>query len=344
MLIFKLFNYALVNLQRAWGSRRAWGYPYYVVLDPACVCQLDCKFCDGRQRPRAVMHFEEFRRIIDQIGRTCINLELYNWGEPLLNNRLVDMIDYASRRYHIYTRISSNLNLSNDELYRALARSRLNALVVSLDGTSEETYGRYREKGSFDAVIRNIELLVASKKQYRKHEPKLVWQFLVFRHNEHEIPKAEEMARELGVDELVFRKPHVPAEAKEWDSSMAEYSNYGRAGGGGRAHCNWPYAGVAINANGSVSPCCAVAQQEDDFGSVSDRTFGDLWNNPQFQEARGHVSKGELNPAAANVCGRCTMQGLINFAPNAAQVCYYQLAPLRRILLKTRRLKVRRGA
>ncbi len=295
------------------------------------------------------MTFRDFKRIIDTIGKTCINLELYNWGEPFLNRDIIRMINYAGQKYNIYTRISSNLNLSNEGFYKELVLSGLNSLTISLDGASQDTYGKYRVNGSFDRVIDNIRLIVNLKKQFGRIEPKLVWQFLVFRHNEHEIEKAKIMAKELSVNEIVFVRPHIPQEHKDWDSSIAGFSNF--SGGdtcekdnasdrGNRKRCNWPYSSIAINANLSVSPCCAVAKEDDDFGHFSDGRFSVIWNTEKFKSARKYVSGNMTIKDSGNVCARCEIKGSINFAPNFLQVLYYSIPRLRSLYMKLNGFKV----
>jgi radical SAM protein with 4Fe4S-binding SPASM domain len=338
----KMANYGIVNGQRLLGTRRVIGAPYYVVLDPSTACQLECPFCDGKARKSRLMDFTRFKEIIDEIGRYCINLELYNWGEPTMNRDLIRMINYSSAKYKLYTRISSHLNLSDDNFYRELVLSRLNALIISLDGASEETYRKYRVKGSFATVVRNIELIVSYKRHYRKDEPKLVWQFLVFRHNEHEIKNAQEMAKELGVNEIAFRKPHVPAWAKAWDSSIPAYSNYIPTDTkSGTPSCNWPYSALAINSDGSISPCCGIAHTKDDFGSVDDGRVLEVWQNQKFQVARQYVSERRVAESSDNVCARCEGKGSINLAPNLAQVFYYLFPRLRRLWMRKHGLAVR---
>jgi len=295
------------------------------------------------------MKFQDFKKIIDTIGKTCINLELYNWGEPFLNKDIIRMINYASQTYSVYTRISSNLNVLNDEFYRDLVLSELNSLTISLDGASQETYTNYRVNGSFDRVINNIKLIVQYKKHYGKTEPKLVWQFLVFRHNEHEIEKAKRMAKELSVNEIMFVKPHIPNEHKNWDSSIERFSNFSSRGIGDKnnmsgkknnSKCNWPYSSIAFNANLSVSPCCAVAKEEDDFGHFNDGRFSDVWNTNKFKFAREYVSRNITIKDSDNVCARCEMKGSINFAPNFFQMLYYSIPQLRMLYMKLNRFKI----
>jgi len=51
--------------------------------------------------------------------------------------------------------------------------------------------------------------------------------------------------------------------------------------------CSWLYGVFVLNPNGKVSPCCASAGEETDFGdySVKDGFFG-VWNNATFRRAR----------------------------------------------------------
>jgi MoaA/NifB/PqqE/SkfB family radical SAM enzyme len=73
-------------------------------------------------------------------------------------------------------------------------------VTCSIDGASPETYGIYRVRGDFDAVINNIERINVHKRAHASDLPHLVWQFVVFGHNEHEIPIAREMAERLGME------------------------------------------------------------------------------------------------------------------------------------------------
>jgi hypothetical protein len=57
----------------------------------------------------------------------------------------------------------------------------------------------YRIRGNFDKVIQHIEQINYFKREYRSDFPQLTWQFVVFGHNEHEIPAAREMAAKLGM-------------------------------------------------------------------------------------------------------------------------------------------------
>jgi MoaA/NifB/PqqE/SkfB family radical SAM enzyme len=81
----------------------------------------------------------------------------------------------------------------------ALVRCNFRNLTVSIDGASNETYKVYRVNGNFEAVINNIKKINYFKKKYRSKYPHLLWQFVVFGHNERELPKARKLAAKLNM-------------------------------------------------------------------------------------------------------------------------------------------------
>ena len=50
----------------------------------------------------------------------------------------------------------------------------------------------------------NLRRLIEAKRRLGLKRPLVTWQFLVFGFNEHEIPRAEAMAVDIGVEKLIF--------------------------------------------------------------------------------------------------------------------------------------------
>ena len=92
-----------------------------------------------------------------------------------------------------------NLNHAKDAALEGLVKYGVRMVSCSIDGASPETYRKYRVRGDFNTVIANIERINHYKQLHRTELPQLRWQFVVFGHNEHEIPIAREMARKLGM-------------------------------------------------------------------------------------------------------------------------------------------------
>ena len=145
------------------------------------------------------LKFEDYRKIVDE-NRRITEIELSNYGEILLNPDLPKVVEHAYRRgVRLTAKNGVNLNHAKEEVLEALVRFRFRALYCSIDGASQETYERYRVRGEFERVIENVKKINSYKWRHNTRYPELLWRFIVFGHNEHEIPKAREMAGELGM-------------------------------------------------------------------------------------------------------------------------------------------------
>lgn len=175
-------------------------------MEASSFCQLRCPSCpttSGHIHPAIGSGFltlDNFRRLLDANPR-LEEIEISNYGEVFLNPQLLPILEYAHQKgVSISIGNGANLNHVRDDVLEALVKCRVLVLTCSIDGASQETYRKYRVRGNFDRVIRNIETINLHKQRYQSTLPKLLWQFVVFGHNEHEIPVAREMATRLGME------------------------------------------------------------------------------------------------------------------------------------------------
>ena len=267
------------------------------------------------------MPFEMFKKIVDEIGVFLIHIDFCNWGEPLLNEEIFHMIKYA-KNFCIHAKLDTNFNICDDKRAENLINSGLDKIILSIDGASQQTYEKYRRGGDFERVLKNVQLLVKKREESNGKKPEIEWQFLVFRHNEHEIEKAKEMAHNMGVDDINFTPPYVGS--IEWLASIEPFrSKYYEISGekmefkksGREEICNWLWDGITINSNGSISPCCSVEDAKDDFFSTfPDKSFDEIWNSERFIDARKHVvnDKDRRMENSDNICFRCDHIGWSN--------------------------------
>ena len=108
------------------------------------------------------MSLAELKKITDQLP-DLERVYLHGIGEPLLNKELFEMVKYA-KSFKVRVSISTNLNHFNRSLCSDLVLSGLDEIVVSLDGTSQESVSKYQVGNDFKKVVANIKRLANCKK------------------------------------------------------------------------------------------------------------------------------------------------------------------------------------
>jgi len=100
-----------------------------------------------------------------------------------------DVTELAAYAHSVNIAVTFPTNLSvrlNDHMIDKIVNSGLDAIYVSLDGASEETYSKYRVGGDSLSVLRNVRSIGDAKRKYGSKTPQVIWKFVVFDYNKHE--------------------------------------------------------------------------------------------------------------------------------------------------------------
>ena len=149
--IKKLINLSIIFIQHQFfKNSKVYGYPVRLVIEPTNFCNLDCSLChagiSNKKLERGMISFEDFKKIIDELKDYLFEIDLYNFGESLLNKDIYKMINYANEN-NIKTNLATILNVVDVD---QLVKSNLDTLILSVDGITQETYTKYRKK-EYDA-------------------------------------------------------------------------------------------------------------------------------------------------------------------------------------------------
>jgi len=314
----RLLNLMAIEFQRKIKRRRVYGHPYFIIFDTGNLCNLKCPLCPTGLREkgveRKIVKFEDFQKIIDRMAPYAYEVSLHNWGEPFLNPDILKMIRYCTDK-NIGTNLSSNLNRMPFDAGE-LIDAGLEYLVVSLDGTTQDIYSKYRVGGSLDEVTKNLKAIIEKKNQMKSKTPFIEWQFLVMKHNYHQIDEASRLAEETGVDLVRYIPVGLPFDIKNKKQLAEQWYPYMSSGDEGyiedrflqkpiEGGCFYLYRSVTINPVGKVAPCCAVWKEKDNFGDMIEQDFAGIWNNEHYQSARG-LFAGEKNGMKTH-CNTCPM-------------------------------------
>jgi len=313
------FNFLVNELCARFRTLTVPGYPYVLVTDPTNRCNLRCPLCPTglglKGRPKGDMPWNLYLKVLRELSPWAIRIWFFNWGEPLLNPRLFDMIREANRR-GLATNLSTNVQLLGREKALELLDSNLDYLIISMDGYDAESYGRYRIGASFDRAMENIRFLLAERQRQGRTGLRVEWQSLVTAYNQDQLDRITDLASKTGVDRVRF----MPLE-------LADSPWTGRAPGPERAWlpdartpyryefspekplsehaCFWLYETITVNPDGGVAPCCRTFETSDDFGNANRETIRAIFNSVKYQRARAIFRGGVPLPGAPIVCDRC---------------------------------------
>lgn len=137
--------------------------------------------------------------VLKQIDRI---LMCGNYGDPIYCVDLPEILKYVSSvDSSVSIKIHTNGGIRSQKWWSQLALAydpNRMQVVFSIDGL-ESTNHIYRRGVKWKTVLSNLKAFVNSGGN-------AIWEFLIFRHNEHQIEDAKKLARDLGV-EIVFKRP-----------------------------------------------------------------------------------------------------------------------------------------
>lgn len=254
---------------------------------------------------------EFFRKVIDEVSDRVLYLTFYFQGEPFLNPAFLEMVNYAAGN-KMYTATSTNAHYLDDDMARRTVESGLDRLIISIDGTTQETYEQYRIGGKLEKVLEGTRNIVKWKKQLNKSTPYLVFQFLVVKPNEHQTEEVKKLAKEMGVDDVAFKT----AQVYDYENGNAlipeneKYSRYKQQADGTYAiknqllnHCWKLWHSCVITWDGSIVPCCFDKDAGHKMGSLGTQTFREIWNNESYQLFRNSLMKSRKE---IDICKNCS--------------------------------------
>ena len=202
--------------------------PVQMTLFVAFPCNLRCKNCwlfgiadtprDYMGTPdKDIMSWETFRAAVDPLfGHGAVPSICFMGGEPMLHARIVDMIRHIKEQGPAYVDMNTN-GTRLDKLGREMVKAGIDALYVSLDGSTPEINDASRGIGSFERAVHGIEAVRDLRDEGMP--VKVAINYTVTCENYRDLERLGDLARRLAVDELfvnlsVFVTPEEGAAAQ----------------------------------------------------------------------------------------------------------------------------------
>jgi len=289
------------------------GWPLSLFIEPTNICNLKCPLCPTGNglltKKKGYMGLKNYKKVIDKLGPTAFSVTLWNYGEPSLNKEFFEMIKYAKLKGLKVITSTNGILFKNKDNIQKLIDSGLDELVLAVDGATDETYSKYRKNGNFQVLVEGIKELSKLKKEKKSYFPFLSMQFIIMKENEHEVEEIQNLAKDLGVNELILKTVFLfndPSKAEKFLPLNKEYSRYvdnEKCKDSFIPGCDGLWTGVNINYDGSVVVCCFDYSESFLVGNIFEDDFeNDIWNSEQMQKFRMVVWKDKNS---IEMCKNC---------------------------------------
>jgi len=292
-----------------------WGMPYSISIEPTTSCNLKCPECpsglNNFSRNTGNITDSVIDRIIHQFAKHLLYVTFYFQGEPLIHPKFGEYVKKLKSN-KVIVATSTNAHFLTKEKSVEIIDSKLDRLIISLDGTDSETYLKYRKGGDFNLVIENIKTFVSVKKEKKAQTPLVELQFIVFKHNEHQIDEIKVLGKSLGVDKVSTKT----AQLYEFENGndlmpgLVKYSRYQEFADGKYRiksnlpnHCHRSWTANVITWDGGIVPCCFDKDADHRFGNIMDQDYSQIINNKKYKAFLQQILD---NRSKIDICRNCT--------------------------------------
>ena len=292
---------------RAWNrAKLLWGYlarrkklaalPVEYIVETTAKCNLYCPMCprETHKQPKADMSDAVFERLVAESGRTAEHMMLIGLGEPFLDPKIFERIEFC-HRHSISTLLSTNGTFLDERNAARLLATPLEQITLSFDGASRETFEFYRKGAKFDKVKANF-VRFSRMKRERGSRMQVVVQMVRMERNAAEVDEFVRFWSAVpGVDQVRIKE----------DETNLMRPNAGHDAGEWKHPCHYLWRGpMYVKQNGDVYPCCQSYMLDGaPLGNIGERDLEQIWNSPAMQEMRALHTAGRAGEIG--ICARC---------------------------------------
>jgi len=180
-------------------------------IELSSACNAACPVCPRNFRGGytlpdlkiSTMSLEKFKKIITPEVCQQINQVVMCgvYGDPIYCKDLPSILQYLHEQDPgIVITLNTNGGMRSTDWWSKLATANPNLLInFSIDGL-EDTNHIYRRNVKWKKLIENVTA-------YLENGGKAWWEFLIFKHNQHQVDSARELAKSMGFESFTVKHP-----------------------------------------------------------------------------------------------------------------------------------------
>jgi len=301
----RLKSFITSHLARTFGIVARNISPRTLIIETVKGCNFNCIMCRAGRLPKEYMSFDRFKRIIDMFQDSFILQPFSSRGEPFLNREIYKMISYATAK-NIYTILTSNFSVIDVERF---LETQADEIQASIDSVNPERFGKIRENGNFNIVVRNLRKLIGLKRRKNYKKPIISLKMVVMKENLDEVEEVINFGVKEGIErfyiDTVFVTEWFGYEIASSDGKpskedieklktlIQKYKKKGlkirfvpnvsfEKGDSYSGYCHFPFLSIFIDVQGNAFPCCVHIDQKSVFGNIFEDFKGVMKRRYEF--------------------------------------------------------------
>jgi radical SAM protein with 4Fe4S-binding SPASM domain len=273
--------------------------PKVVYAESTNACNAACVMCprDEMERTIGIMPMELFQKVVDECAEWGVEeLRLHNFGEPLIDRKIFEKIEYAKRRGIPTTTIYSNAALLDEERARKLIEAGLDKLYISFDGATKETFEAIRLPLSFEQVCANTRGIYELRERMGSMTPKILLTFTNMQQGDEEVQKFLRDWEPYSDNVFII-------DAHDW-AGQAEVKLH-HQNEGPRWPCVYLWKSMTVLYSGEVTLCCMDIKGSEHVGNAKEASLREIWNGAVMRKIRS--AHREHQYGKVNMCKDCSL-------------------------------------
>lgn len=278
--------------------------PLALCIDTSDICNFKCEFCFQKYRPikGQIMSMELFEKIVEdmkQFDEPFKTVNLYNLGEPLINQSLSLFIrKLKANKLAEVTQITTNASLLTKHKSEELIDAGLDRITFSIYGLDDDSYKKFSSaQVSFHNIITNIEYFYKIREKCKVHI-KIAGNYFNEEQKQKFFELFGDMADSIYVDNAVNLWPDLTTVNENVDNHI-----YGTLNVENDRICPQPFYQMIIHSNGMVSPCCADYDKRVIVGDIRNESIKEIWDGKNYQNLRRDILQNNLKEGTR--CKNC---------------------------------------
>jgi len=273
-------------------------FPIHLDIELNTTCNLKCPMCF--QTTGLVPQIEMSKLVRDLImseierERGGYSIKLNYRGEPLCSTHLLEAICIAKSKGILEVMINTNGTLMNIEFAKGFIENGLDLVIITVDGMTQDVYGKIRVGGKLSDVIKNVVALQTLKKLKKAKKPLVRIQTVIQEGNKHQIEEIKRYWLEIA-DEVSIVDIKDTSGQEVDDTPLPEW------------WCAQLWQRLFILADGDVVPCCRALIDGHKklyvLGNVKHESLKRMWQGPKMRLLRENHKSGHSH--LVRMCQRC---------------------------------------